>query len=297
VLYCHQSRRYAVSETEHGGDVPTAETRADIITALTADVETAGRMALEAQRTMTFSDRMFKADESVVTEADREVEGFLVESITALDPAANIITEETRRPFDPTRSPTFAVDPIDGTDVFSQGMPGWCVAVGLLDDDLVPVAGVIFAPRLELLIVCDGTSGVALNGTPLPRPAPADPITVRSNLMITSRLHTRLDLSGYNGKIRGIGSAALHLCYPLIYPPVIGALEGPGVHIWDIAAAHAINRAQGEDLGYLNGDPIDYGPMVDGGPGADVIMAGSDPIVRRLREVLRRLPADSKTGA
>jgi fructose-1,6-bisphosphatase/inositol monophosphatase family enzyme len=259
------------------------------IQALLDHVKTAGTLALEEQRNLRFSDREYKADESVVTEADREVEDFLYKRIAAHDPEANILTEETRHPFDPDKPCTFAVDPIDGTDVFSQGMPGWCISVGLLDYDLVPVAGIIFAPRLDLLLVADAGRQATLNGSELPLPGPPDPISVRSNLMVTSRIHKTLDLSGYIGKIRGIGSAALHLCYPLIYPAVIGALEGPGVHIWDIAAAHAINRAQGRDLVYLNGECVDYATMVDGGPASDVVMAGAESTVETLRHELRRL--------
>lgn len=252
-------------------------------------VKEAGALALEEQGRLDFSDRRYKADESVITEADRDVEALLCQRIASLHPAANIITEESRHPFDPGKRHTFAVDPIDGTDVFSQGMPGWCVSVGLLDQDLAPVAGILFAPRLDLLLVADVGGPVTLNGSELPPPDPPDPISVRSNLMVTSRIHQNLDLSRYVGKIRGIGSAALHLVYPLIYPAVIGALEGPGAHIWDIAAAHALNRAQGRDLVYLNGEPINYQTMLNGGPARDVIMSGAEPIVESLRDVLRRL--------
>jgi len=273
--------------------MPIADNTTDSIAAIIPHVKAAGDMAWEMQRAMDFSDRTYKADNSVVTEADKEVEDFLVEKILSLYPTANVITEETRRPFDPDRAPTFAVDPVDGTDVFSQGMPGWCVSVGLLDGSLTPIGGVIFAPRLDLLIVAD-EGRATLNSSPLPQPRPHQPISVRSNLMVTSRIHKRLDLSGYVGKIRGIGSAALHLCYHLIYPAVIGALEGPGIHIWDIAAADAINRARGEKLRYLNGDPLDYAPLVDGRPGADVVLAGREPTVQALREVLRRLPPGSR---
>ena len=267
----------------------------DSLAAIIHHVEAAGDMAWERQRAMDSSDRAYKADNSVVTEADKDVEDFLVEQITAIYPTANVITEETQRPFDPERTPTFAIDPIDGTDVYSQGMPGWCVSVGLLDGSLTPIGGVIFAPRLDLLIVADEDTAT-LNGSPLPQPLPHQPISVRSNLMVTSRIHKRLDLSGYIGKIRGIGSAALHLCYHLIYPAVIGALEGPSIRIWDIAAAHAINRAEGEELRYLNAEPLDYAPLVDGGPGADVVVAGREPIFKALREALKRLPPESRPG-
>ncbi|MFW6136153.1 MAG: inositol monophosphatase family protein [Chloroflexota bacterium] len=252
-------------------------------------VKRAGAVALDHQRTVRFSDRAYKSDQSVVTEADHQVEDLLYRRIADHDPDANILTEESQHPFHPQRPRTYAVDPIDGTDVFSQGMPGWCISVGLLDCHLVPTAGIIYAPRLDLLLVADGEGSTTLNGSALSPPKPPEPVSVRSNLMVTSRIHKTLDLRGYIGKIRGIGSAALHLCFPLIYPAVIGALEGPGAHIWDIAAAHAITRAQGRDLVYLNGESIDYTNMVHGETARDVIMAGAQPILDTLRGNLRRL--------
>lgn len=252
-------------------------------------VKAAGAIALEEQRHIRFSDRTYKPDESVVTEADRKVEDFLYRHIADLYPDANIVTEETERPFDPERVCTVAVDPIDGTDVFSQGMPGWCISVGILDAHLLPAAGIIFAPRLDLLLVAEVGTRAILNGSPFPPALSPASISVKSNLMVTSRIHKHIDLSGYVGKIRGIGSCALHLSYPLIYPAVIGALEGPGAHIWDIAAAHAINRAQGRDLVYLNEEPIDYAPLLDGREACDVIVSGREAAVEELRHMLRRL--------
>lgn len=261
------------------------------------EVKKAGMMALEAQDKLRFSDRDYKSDNSVVTQADMEVGDYLCERISAassagLYPQANIISEENEQAFDPDKSYTFVIDPIDGSDVFSQGMTGWCVSVGLLDASLTPVAGVVFAPRLDLLITADVGEEARLNGETLAPSSISQSISTRSNLMVTSRIHKHLDLSGYIGKIRGIGSAALHLCFPLIYPPVVGALEGPGAHIWDIAGAHAITRAQGEDLVCMNGDPIDYSAMLDGGPVGDIVMAGSRFCVEELREMVKRLPGN-----
>ncbi len=259
------------------------------IGAILDHVKRAGAMAAEMQHDSRLSRRDYKADKSVITETDHRVEDFLSEQIAASCPDANIITEEADRPFDPQKPRTFAIDPIDGTDVYSQGMPGWCISVGLLDQHLVPIGGIIFAPRLDLLIVAEAGSSPTLNGAPLPSYGPPEPISVRSNLMVTSRIHKQLDLSGYVGKIRSIGSAALHLCFPLIYAPVIGALEGPGAHIWDMAAAHSINRARGRDLVYLNGEPIDYTPLVNGRVAGDVIMSGHQSIQEELRRMIRRL--------
>ena len=83
-------------------------------------------MALDAQRGTV--ERSYKQDGSVLTEIDRRVEDYLFGEISRLYPDANVVTEETARSFDPDRPYTFAVDPIDGTDVFSQGScsrPGW----------------------------------------------------------------------------------------------------------------------------------------------------------------------------
>jgi myo-inositol-1(or 4)-monophosphatase len=219
---------------------------------------------------------------------DKQVEDYLFERIGKAYPEANILTEETARSFDSQRPYTFAVDPIDGTDVFSQGMVGWCVAVGLLDRGLTPVAGVVFAPRLELLFFADVGKRATLNGVEI---APFDQsdctISAKTNVMAYSGIHRQLDLGGYPGKVRSIGSAALHLCFPLVYSGVFGAVEGGGAHIWDIAGAHAVNRSLGFDLECLGGGRVGYVGMVEGNPVGDIILAGRKAHVDALRDVLR----------
>src|SRR5690242_12565255 len=96
-------------------------------------VRAAAEIAVAAQRHMEFSSRSHKSDGSVVTDTDRQIDTFLFERISKLHPDANILTEEAERPFDPQKPYTFTVDPVDGTDVFSQGMPFWAVLIGLLD--------------------------------------------------------------------------------------------------------------------------------------------------------------------
>jgi fructose-1,6-bisphosphatase/inositol monophosphatase family enzyme len=243
-------------------------------------------MGAEAQQKMRFSDRSYKDDGSVVTETDKQIDEYLFEQIAALYPQANILTEETVRDFDPERPYTFAVDPIDGTDVFSQGMAGWCVSVGLFDEELSPIAGIVYAPKLDLLLFADVGKRATLNGAELSPPNPTEPLSDRSNVMVMSQLHRRLDLRKLPGKIRNVGSAALHLCFPLLYSGVVGSIEGDGGHIWDIAGAHALNRSLGFDLELLSGGPIDYAKMIDGSPVGDVILAGHGRRIDELRSIL-----------
>jgi myo-inositol-1(or 4)-monophosphatase len=251
-------------------------------------VKAAGEIALAEQRKLGHSDRRYKDDGSVVTCVDRLVEDYLFERIAKAYSEANILTEETARAFDPQKPYTLAVDPIDGTDVFSQGMAGWCVSVGLLDAGLTPVAGVVFAPRLELLFFADVDERATLNGLGIePTNLPERTISAKTNVMFHSGIHHQLDLSGYPGKVRSIGSAALHLCFPLIYPGVFGVVEGGGAHVWDIAGAHAVNRSLGFDLECLGGGSMDYAGMVEGGSVGDVILGGSKACIGALRGVLR----------
>jgi fructose-1,6-bisphosphatase/inositol monophosphatase family enzyme len=259
-------------------------------------VETAGTMALDAQRKLAFHDRSYKADGSVLTQVDTQVEEYLFARVSRLYPGANILTEETARSFDPARPYTFTIDPIDGTDVFSQGMAGWCVCLGLLDGDLTPIAGIVFAPKLDLLIFADVGRQATCNGEPIVLPDVVAPLSARSNIMISSTLHRQLDLTRCPGKLRNVGSAALHICYPVIYPGVVGAILHSAIHIWDVVAAHAITLSHGWDLEYLRGDKLDYATMVDGSCAADVILVGPDAIIGEFRTRITRIHQATRPG-
>lgn len=246
-------------------------------------------MAVEAQRRLRCADRQFKTDGTVVTETDRAVEAYLLRHIERAYPDANVVAEETFRSFERSKRYTFAIDPIDGTDTYSQGMPGWSVSLGLLDQTLSPIAGIVFAPRLELLFFADVGQGVTVNGQAVEPPSPTGPLSGRSNLMVPSRAHQQIDMRNYPGKIRSIGSAAVHLCLPLICPDVSGAVESRGTHIWDVAGAHAIDLAAGFAFEYLDGGPVSYAHMTDGSSVGRVIVAGARSQVDQLRAVLAAL--------
>jgi fructose-1,6-bisphosphatase/inositol monophosphatase family enzyme len=253
------------------------------------DVRAAAEMALEAQRSMSHADRAYKGDGSVLTETDKRIEDHLSEQIAWAHPRANILGEETVWAYDPAKPYTFAIDPIDGTDVYSQGMPGWCVSVGLLDRSWEPIAGIVCAPGWGLELFADVGKPATCNGEAIQPPDRSEPLSIKSNVMAYSRIHAQVDWSRYPGKIRSIGSAALHLCFPLIYPAVVGAVEGRGGHIWDIAGAHAVVRSHGFDLEYLGGGTVNYAVLRDGSPTGDNILSGSREQIRRLRRAPKRV--------
>jgi len=75
------------------------------------------------------------------------------------------------------------VDPIDGTREFVQGIPEWCVSIGLIEDG-VPVAGGILAPAPGHRVVGSIEDGVTLNGNPV-RARPGDSLS--GALVLASR--------------------------------------------------------------------------------------------------------------
>lgn len=249
----------------------------------------AGDAAREALSDPRSLEAELKADGSVLTKMDRATEDALVGEIRRNWPAANIVSEETELPFDPACPYSFALDPIDGTDSFSQGMAGWCVSVGLLhgiNGSLQPVAGIIYAPMMDLLLFADIGQPVTRNGVSVRLRKNPPAMTKRTNLMAYSKIHKGLDLSDYPGKIRSIGSAALHLCAPAIYSNVIGALEAPRTHIWDIAGAHAISKSLGLEVDYLSGGSIDYAPLLRRGPVTDFVLCCRREAGKGLRNAL-----------
>ena len=250
-------------------------------------VKIAGKMAYQEQSRKKV-ERFVKEDGSFVTAVDKNTETFLVDRIREQFPLANILSEETVFEQKAERDYTFILDPIDGTDVYSQGMAGWSVSIGLLDHNYLPIAGIVYSPALKLLFFADIGKGGTINGKKIPLCEQAEPITNHTNLMVPASIHKQMDLSLFPGKIRSIGSAALHLCFPLIYRGVYAAIETRGTHIWDIAGAHAISRSVGIDLEYFDGTKIEYAALLDGKTVGDTILAGTQERIVALKKFLRR---------
>ena len=224
-------------------------------------VKRAGQRAWEIQGEVA---REYKHDGSVLTRADIEINTALSEAILSSFPNANIIAEEQATPFSSEKPWTFTIDPIDGTDSYSQGMPGWCVAIGIHDHELTPVGGIVSAPRWGT----DGTEGLFVYQLPIGEhgivgadPGDEDSRAKATSLMIGSKIHRRFDFASYPGKIRGIGSSILHGLAPLIHPDVAASLLIPSF-IWDISAAHGIVRNRGIEVVYPDGREVLYHTMV-----------------------------------
>jgi fructose-1,6-bisphosphatase/inositol monophosphatase family enzyme len=102
-----------------------------------------------------------KADQSVVTAADKAIEKRLAEEFDRPDAGVYLIGEETIK----TRSEDYLhaalngtawiVDPIDGTAPYSAHMPAWGISVALMKNGKI-VEGAIYMPVQNKCLITDG---------------------------------------------------------------------------------------------------------------------------------------------
>jgi myo-inositol-1(or 4)-monophosphatase len=197
-----------------------------------------------------------KADRSVVTEADLEVERLLVERLSARYPSYGIIGEENARQ-DLDRELIWAIDPIDGTAAFVAGLPFWGISIGLLQGN-TPVLGVFYMPIPDELYWSVPGQGAFCNGTPL-HVAGARAWDGEDWLAIPSNSHRRFSID-FPGKTRSLGSSVANLCY-VARGSALGVLL-TRCAIWDLVAGLAILFAAGGAYTGLSGQAPDLAAMV-----------------------------------
>jgi len=138
----------------------------------------------------------------------------------------------------------WVVDPIDGTREFIEGIPEWCVSIGLLEGGL-PVAGGIFNPATDELVLGSVEGGVTLNGEPAQVTEP-DPDATISVLASRSEIRRGEWDRFHNGRfdVRPCGSVAYKL--GLVAAGLADATWTlVGKSEWDVAAGTALVRAAG----------------------------------------------------
>lgn len=111
--------------------------------------------------------RWEKKPGELVCDIDLEVDAFLREKLTELDPEAGWLSEETLDASDRSeRRRAWVVDPIDGTRDYLRERPGWAVSIALVEDRL-PVIGVLSAPARDEIWTAQRGKGARRNGVRL----------------------------------------------------------------------------------------------------------------------------------
>ena len=220
----------------------------------------------------------------LVTEADREVERFVIESLGRAFPDDGVFGEEGGN-VRGVSGRVWVIDPIDGTFNFVRGGQNWAISIGLYEDRR-PAFGVIHAPVRGLTLTGGQAIETRLNGKPMP-PLPdldlsraAVGIGLHPSVATDDRLEViRFISDDLRISFRCCGSATLSLI-----EVAMGETDGYislGDSTWDVMAALPILSSLGAK------DTIDW----DHTELADKLRfaCGSEEFVERVRPLLARV--------
>lgn len=193
------------------------------------------------------------------TEADREVDAFLVKELKSLYPETEFLTEETFAgdySIYLDKSNLWVIDPLDGTVNFSRKNPHFAISVALIDKGQ-PVLGIAYLPISNKLYIAD-EKGAFLNQKPIS-------VSLVSNfkeLVLACDwswdLEKRKDVVSWLGKIssqvrqiKSMGSAVSDLAS--LAEGKIDVYIHSGIKPWDVAASSLIIRKAGGKVTDING--------------------------------------------
>lgn len=228
--------------------------------------EEAGRLAMTYFR--ADPEVWMKQGNSPVSEADLAVNRLLRAELTAARPDYGWLSEEDiERSYRPRSSPTFVVDPIDGTRAFIEGKSTWCVSIAVVEEGR-PVAGVLNCPAMNEVYLAVREGGAELNRRPVAVAEAGHSLHVAGPKYLLDRVPEEL-----RRRIR----TAVHI--PSLAYRIAMVADGrldatfvrPNAHDWDLAAADliieeaggAILNEQGRQLQYCGQDHR-HGEMVVG---------------------------------
>jgi myo-inositol-1(or 4)-monophosphatase len=218
----------------------------------------------------------YKSARDVVTEADHLSEALILDAVRARHPGDAIVAEETGEHHSvageaPTsgRGRVWIVDPLDGTINYANGIPFFCVSIGLIVDGR-PSVGVIHDPTRgeTFAATADGPamlSGSLGHGSHAVHTSEKDRL---SDFVVSVALNGRAVASRAQKVRRAVrisrnmGSAALALAY-VGNGRFDAMVQQGGLSQWDVAAAGLIAERGGATVSSIDGGPwfdVGYGP-------------------------------------
>jgi myo-inositol-1(or 4)-monophosphatase len=210
----------------------------------------------------------YKSARDVVTEADHLSEALIVDAIQARGAGDAIIAEESGQHHSvageaPTsgRGRVWVIDPLDGTINYANGIPFFCVAIGLVVDGQ-PSVGVIHDPTRDETFAATAGGPALLSGS-LGQGSHAITTSDKermSDFVISMSLSGRAVASRASKVRRAIrisrnmGSAALALAY-VANGRFDAMVQQGGLSPWDVAAAGLIAERGGATVTAMDGGP------------------------------------------
>jgi myo-inositol-1(or 4)-monophosphatase len=200
----------------------------------------------------------WKGDGTRVTATDLAISENIFNELRAKFPSDQFFSEEQadfKGPVTVTARFSWILDPIDGTNNFALGIPYCAISLGLIEGGQ-PVYGVIYDLSRRLLM--HGGPGFGMfdgdRRTTVTTGTPHKESLIGFHSPFDKSLVPLVDGILSQFKIRGLGSAALHLAYV-----AAGLFDGSvdyNLKIWDLAAAIPLCLAAGGEVRFLNGEQL-----------------------------------------
>jgi myo-inositol-1(or 4)-monophosphatase len=228
----------------------------------------------------------YKIGHDPVTEADRAVDAVLRQNL--LRNGEGWLSEETAdNPARLDKERVWIVDPLDGTREFVQGLPEFCVSIGLAEDGK-PVAGGIYNPATQETFLGSVDTGVLYNGRPA---RPSQRKTLEGAVILASRSEVKRGewkpFEGQSFQIKALGSVAYKLALVSAGLADVTFTLTPK-NEWDVVAGAALVLSAGGFVSTLEKssllanrrDPLLSGLLASGPYLKEQVVALTDPYVR-----------------
>lgn len=207
-----------------------------------------------------------KADGSVVTKADHEIEKLLTDTLNAPENGMYLLGEETQSTLDSEyidaalQNQLFIVDPIDGTAPYANRLPMWGISIGLANAGVL-CQGAVYLPMMREMLISDDDGVWWLDLTnwqrsePLPW-SPLQPVTTAYDphgmITVTQRTLKR-DTINIRNPVQCICCAVMGFAY-LAAGRYLAYL---GDHrIWDLAGSLPIIKRLGFEAELIGGGSL-----------------------------------------
>ncbi len=219
----------------------------------------------------------YKSKRDVVTDADYASERLIIRAIKERYPDDAILAEESGEHAGVLRDDgsgngrTWVIDPLDGTVNYANGIPFYCVSIGLVVDDR-PSVGVVLDPARDDLYSAAVDGPALLDGEPVTASAKQSLSDYVVSLAVIGRggLARERRIAPQIRIHRRMGSAALALAY-VANGRFDAFVQNGGLSPWDVAAAGLIAERAGAIVTDLTGGPW-WDPRITG-PRANVVAA------------------------
>jgi myo-inositol-1(or 4)-monophosphatase len=256
----------------------------------------AGALLLDSYERLERID--YKSKRDVVTNADYASEHLVIGAIKERYPDDAILAEESGEHAGVVRDDgsrngrTWVIDPLDGTVNYANGIPYYCVSIGLVVNGR-PSVGVVFDPARDDLYAATLDGPATLGGERI-RASTKETLSDyvvslavigRGGLMRERRIAPVIRIH------RRMGSAALSLAY-VANGRFDAFVQNGGLSPWDVAASGLIAERAGAVVTDVSGGP--WWQATVRGPRANVVAAPKAQHAALL-ELLRSLKTTVRT--